>query len=240
MKIVNSIKESLKKNSSIDVVARSLYKRIPVMQREQLSRMTNNPYSRLEDENKFIFIHIPKCGGNAVIGSLFGVKATGHIPIRSYRKWSKSKYNEYRKVAIVRHPVDRFVSAFEYLKRGGMGLYDQEFHEKYLKNIKDPTEMALALKDVKYKKQMLKWTHFIEQEYFLTIDGDLCVDNLYKQEYLGESFPEICKILKPGQQSIDLKKINATGRMKKQISSQEALDVLYSVYRNDFSLLNYE
>uniref|UniRef100_UPI00301C0FE6 hypothetical protein n=1 Tax=Staphylococcus aureus TaxID=1280 RepID=UPI00301C0FE6 len=92
MKELVCLKSIIKKSNTIEFVARVVFQMIPVTFREKLSLESNEPYSLLEDKHKFIFVHIPKCAGNAVIGSLFNEKSTGHIPIFKYKKADPKKY----------------------------------------------------------------------------------------------------------------------------------------------------
>ena len=67
-----------------------------------------------------IFIHIPKCAGNAVQKSLFGEVVFGHQTIRQYQlALGSSEYRKAWKFAITRDPFERIVSAWRFLKNGG-------------------------------------------------------------------------------------------------------------------------
>ena len=96
----------------------------------------------LEDE-KTIFVHIPKCGGTSVTASLDEVARwndifVGGTDVGEYlnRTWGirfkirkhstpdeirlglgKLRYQEYKKFILVRNPVDRFLSAYNFMLR---------------------------------------------------------------------------------------------------------------------------
>jgi len=69
---------------------------------------------------KILYIHIPKCAGMAM-RELFPLPSGCPVEMTHYTLYAWSKYlspaDEYRTLAVVRNPFDRFVSAFSYLKQ---------------------------------------------------------------------------------------------------------------------------
>lgn len=83
---------------------------------ENLVNLIKKPYSRWEIEFNCIFIHVPKVAGKAIAKSLLGApNGTGHNKLKYYER-DKARFASYVKVAFVRNPWDRLVSAFFYLK----------------------------------------------------------------------------------------------------------------------------
>ena len=76
-------------------------------------------------EREIVFIHIPKCGGNAVVADVFGLTETpwfGHVGPDFYaRLLGPRRFERAYKFAFVRDPVTRCRSGFEFVKRGGFG-----------------------------------------------------------------------------------------------------------------------
>jgi hypothetical protein len=66
--------------------------------------------SLLNKEEKYIYIHIPKCAGSAM-GEIDWNKCRGHFTIRDYS--SQINLDDYFKWGFVRNPWDRLVSAYE-------------------------------------------------------------------------------------------------------------------------------
>jgi len=133
-----------------------------------------DPYGILENKNKFIFVHIPKTAGIGIIQSLYDKKPTGHFPLIHYKKYCKEKFDNFFKFAIVRNPWDRLVSAFFYLKQGGMIKNDKDFAEKYLKRYDTFEEFVLALKkNSSFKNDILSWVHFVPQYKFIYYNKEL-------------------------------------------------------------------
>ena len=238
MSTLINAKEYIKKSAVLEKTSRLFFEKIPVIERERMARASVNPFSPLEDQNKFIFIHVPKNAGNGIIRSLCGCKATGHNPIGSYKTYDSNKFSSYFKFGVVRNPWDRVVSAFHYLRGGGMGLYDNEFHNKYLARYRDFNEFVCALNDMALAKKILKWTHFIPQSYFLNIDNSLGVDYLIRYESLSEGYMHIAKKL--GSES-QLAIFNKSDRFDyKSYYSRETKEIIRKLYSYDIDFFKYE
>lgn len=76
---------------------------------------------KASEQHGCIFFHIPKTGGLSVNQALFGNRGVGHIRIEQAQLVFGLRYfQESYKFAFVRNPWDRMVSAYRYLKRGGL------------------------------------------------------------------------------------------------------------------------
>jgi hypothetical protein len=65
-----------------------------------------------------IFIHVPKNGGTSIKRSLYG-EDPGHLTTRFYAFSAPELLERSDSFAIIRDPVDRFMSAFDFMIRGG-------------------------------------------------------------------------------------------------------------------------
>ena len=80
------------------------------------------------DEHRCIFVHIPKCAGISLVKSLFGDFDLGHAGIKRYQiMFGPAEFNRYFKFTIVRNPFDRLVSAFFFMKKGGINEGDKSW-----------------------------------------------------------------------------------------------------------------
>lgn len=97
----------------------------------------------IDDKNKVIFIHIPKCAGTSILHSIDPSYKDSqwdpvrkihvqHATARQYRNIyaGEEKFASYLKIAFIRNPFDRLVSAYAYLKKrtGCEDSFENFFH----------------------------------------------------------------------------------------------------------------
>jgi chondroitin 4-sulfotransferase 11 len=223
-------KSFLKKFSFLERCSRGIFSKLPLSLREKFANYTQNPYSDIELKNGVIFVHIPKCAGNAVMKSLFDTKGQGHNTLKQYYMFDRAKFEKSYIFSVMREPVARFESAFTYLMAGGMGLYDLEFRDKVLSKFSDINTFVENLKfDKDLKITVLEWTHFKPQVTFLELNNTYeMLDRIILQESLSDGIQLVCKDL--GIDLVDLKKINVTPVKKSELTDQnkEFVRLLYS------------
>lgn len=200
-----------------------------------------NPYSNVEDENKVIYVHIPKTGGNAVMSSLFNCSGVGHDYIEAYYKFDRDKFNEYFKFTIVRNPYTRFNSAFNYLKRGGISVSDIKYMKPMLDKINDIDDFVDNLRnDAAFFLNVMNYDHFIPQHSFLMsksrISG-ITIDYIGKQEEFNECINELANRL--SIENVESKLVNETGSYNKHLSDN-VKSFVNEHYSKDFSLFGYD
>jgi hypothetical protein len=128
-----------------------------------------------------LFIHIPKAAGTSICMALYGIPTIGHVKLRDWQSWFPHSWTTVSIVSVVRNPVDRFVSAFQFLRRGGMNERDAEFADRFLREFYNPDLMVMAMqRDEAFRSLILRHIHFIPQVEFLkdrrgTLRGDLLV-----------------------------------------------------------------
>ena len=67
--------------------------------------------------HQLIFIHIPKNGGSTISNDIYG-RFLGHILYSEIQRYSEQTVNDLRAFAVLRDPVDRFISAYNYARYG--------------------------------------------------------------------------------------------------------------------------
>jgi len=148
--------------------------------------------------HRFIFIHIPKAGGNSIKTALGIPKFPGDHTGIADKKYKK--YQDYFKFSIVRNPWDSFASAYFFLRHGGIGLNYKRVNPD-LKYINHINNNYCNFNDFVKSECWTRWKHFRPSCEYLTINGKLVIDFIGKFENLQEDFNIICdKIGIPHQQ----------------------------------------
>jgi hypothetical protein len=186
-----------------------------------------------------IFVHVPKTAGVSVSNSLFGSQAGSHTPLFLYLSlYGHRRFDEMYKFTFVRNPWDRLISAFNYLKSGGMHSMDADWARNNLGEFSDVNDFVeRRLVDQKIRN----WIHFRDQSYFLTDPRTrkIGVDFIGRYENLHSDFNKVCQCI-----SVDaeLQKMNAsvTGEATyKDVLSINSINMISKIYYNDIKNLKY-
>jgi len=198
-----------------------------------------SPYKKYNEDLCCIFIHIPKTAGTSIAVSLFG-QEVGHYSILRYMQYKKQNINKFFKFAFVRNPWDRFLSAFLFLKGGGVTVEDKLWSKRYLSNFKDFESFVCTLKDERYRKKILEWKHFMPQWQFVCdSNSENRMDFIGQFENLGSDFEYVKKRLNVDEK-ISLKNLNAS--YKKNYRDHYSFflqNLIYEIYKEDVKLFNY-
>tara|TARA_R100001594_G_scaffold138237_1_gene181749 strand:+ start:1365 stop:1946 length:582 start_codon:yes stop_codon:yes gene_type:complete len=141
---------------------------------------------------QYIFIHIPKTGGNSV-KKVLGIDCHSHRALREYKVafsvlQLNSKFKTYFKFCFVRNPFDRFVSAYNYLKNGGISPMDKADCERF--NLRNRTFKDFVLS----QEGILSQQHFKPQSHYTNPQEDL--DFIGRLENFDIDFLNLCDLLK--------------------------------------------
>jgi hypothetical protein len=182
----------------------------------------------------FLFIHVPKTGGNAIKNtkffkdSIYFFHTSINDVIRKGKKY-KSSYT------IVRNPYDRLVSAFFYLQDGGMknvwDIKSMKKQQKYKNNFKE---------FVKNLHKFINDTHYKPQYTFLSDENNnIKVTHILKQESLNDDYIKLQQMY--GYSPVSIKKINISNHEDyNQYYDEETKQLVKEFYQKDFKLLNYQ
>jgi hypothetical protein len=190
-------------------------------------------YSGWPNDNRAIFIHIPKTGGSSVGHALFGTSR--HVPYFECERVNPRKFKRFFKFAFVRNPWDRLASTYFFLKNGGMNELDRKFAAEHLArydNFGNFIEGWLNTKNV------WSWIHFKPQHYFIC-DADLRirVDFVGKTENIGMDFQYICNRLGVAAQ---LQWLNRTNHNRYvEYYTRSLRERVAEIYANDIEIFNY-
>lgn len=90
-------------------------------------------HAQINEINKIVFIHIPKCGGTSIDNSeLFEpIQGIGHKKYDFMKEMLGERFEQFKIFTLCRNPWDRLASAFYYLSNGGnQNKLDLSFMEK--------------------------------------------------------------------------------------------------------------
>ena len=215
-------------------------KRAVFLESQEMRRVcTTSGYSyRPFDDHKCIFVRIPKCASRSISKSLFGNLAGGHATIRRYRLvFSPEEFRSYFKFTIVRNPWDRLVSAFFFLKKGGLGKRDREWAEANLSPYSDFDDFV---KRWLKRKNVRLYEHFRPQRDFICAHGsDPLTDFVGYYENIEQDFSTICDRLGIKRELLTTNVNRDRRRAYMTYCSDETREIVAEVYREDISLLGY-
>ena len=178
-----------------------------------------------------IIVHIPKTGGISIGHALYG-RSPSHRTWLEWREALPNDFNNLLKIAVVRDPVDRFLSAYDYLISGGRNEMDARFGARYLKPSGDINALAHRIQSrPMFRNRIMSFCHFRPQVEFIGSDaGEVMVNHLIPFERMGELVPSIV--------GVDVQHINRTvgKRTTDADLSPEARSTIKALYRADFAL----
>ncbi|MEG3755098.1 sulfotransferase family 2 domain-containing protein [Psychromonas arctica] len=201
----------------------------------------------INHDKKVVFIHIPKCAGKAVRHILCEADMYGkfwhwnysektnswndlaHLPLHllyHYDEWSFLR--EYKVIAAIRNPLDRFISAVEEHKR----QHDRKITMSKIIEELDPIKIAY---DPRY-------IHFCPQSYFTHYNGVSVIDTFLHQENLKNELLSLALELNLNIEKI--KQIELLGNAStyannvNQFNSRDVTKIV-ELYKDDFNLLGY-
>jgi hypothetical protein len=192
------------------------------------------------DEQKCIFVHITKCAGVSISKSLLGNLGGGHLRIPHYQLiFSKREFEDYFKFTFVRNPWDRLVSAFLFLKKGGVNKVDKVWAAENLSHFED---FHTFVTEWVNRKNVNTWKHFVPQYKFVCEPGDLTpkVDFIGHFERLGNDFTYIQKRLGINTALQHLNKTAGSKRDYKEYYTQATKEIVAHVYEEDIRIFGYD
>ena len=188
------------------------------------------------DDQRSIFIHVPKCAGVSINRALFGCLGGGHRTLNDYLLIFEPKaVIDYFKFTIVRNPWDRLVSAYFFLKGGGLNENDRNWYNRELCEFSSFDDFVKGWLN---KENIWKWYHFMPQYHFI----------LDRQRRVSLDFVGFIENIKDDFMFI-AKRIGATSSLPQSNEGShgsymtyyttELCDIVADVYEEDIKLLGY-
>ena len=181
-----------------------------------------------------LFIHIPKAAGTSICMTLYGMPTLGHQKIRDWHSWFPRSSRRVTTFSVMRDPLERFVSAFHFLKKGGITPEDEVFGKEVLGSFRDPDELAEAMLKEEFRKKIISQIHFIPQVEFLRDkEGRISIDLLLPMERMDAVEGILSKVL---HREVTIPRLNNSD--SKELPSLEPKNQAFirDLYSDDCSL----
>jgi hypothetical protein len=177
-------------------------------------------------------VHVPKTGGTAIERTLLGgtnVPMGGHTTALGFRSKYPEVFHDYFKFAVIREPVDRFVSAFCYLRQEPVHMA----HNNALIHECDTLEcFAERLRTEPTIIQSM--VHLLPQHRFICDhNGQILVDAVYRYHDLDRAWRDICERL--GVSHAPLPRMNISRQRPAAKPPTGLVELVASLYEADYS-----
>jgi hypothetical protein len=206
----------------------------------ELRRVDGASYSlKPFDMHRCIFIHIPKAAGISVLRSLFGSLGGAHRSARKYRLiFGDERFRDYFKFTFVRNPWDRLVSAFFFLKHGGLNAGDRRFSRRHLARF---DTFGAFVRHWLRPRNLHHTIHFVPQHEFICLRKlTIAVDFIGRFETLETDFARIAERLGI-ECTLDHCNPAASRRPDyRTYYDERTRAIVANVYAEDIALLDYD
>lgn len=190
------------------------------------------------DRHQAIFVHIPKCAGISVVKSLFGDFDCGHTNLRRYQiMFGPEEFHRYFKFTIVRNPFDRLVSAFFFMKKGGINAGDKSWADRKFARYDN---FESFVKGWVNRRNVMRALHFRPQSEFIrAANGRPGLDFIGYLENIQADFTHIADKLKVKTSLIETNRNAAREKDYRQYYTDETRAIVAEVFAEDLKLLGY-
>lgn len=170
----------------------------------------------------FCFVHIPKCAGTS-ISTILNIQPT-------HTKASRFDSSCFC-FSFVRNPWDRCLSAYIYLKNGGINKNDEKDSAEYIAGLS--FEQFITSKN--FEKAVKLQQHFRTCCYYL----DREIDFIGRFESLEKDFKILCNKINIKHEPLSL--INASKHKHyRNYYNNKTIEIVYKNYRQDIERFKYE
>ena len=189
------------------------------------------PALALYKKRNIIFIHIPKNAGSSIVKSLYD-DGISHSSALYYKTIDEEFFRKTESFALLRNPIDRFCSAFNYLKFHSKQEPNIKFRNSHLQDINNVSDLIIKMKfDPSFKSMILRFPHFRTQsEYVCNKKGEIIVNRIGHLDFLESFTNEISSYI---HQPFNIEHINKSNNQKKiSIIDVEFIENLYKLDLN--------
>lgn len=192
----------------------------------------------INHEKKLIFVHIPKNAGTSIIKAMGVENIYMDKSIEEYKEHYKDYWDNYTKFAVVRDPIDRFISAYKFARMNESGWFSatgeeglEKHHHYELCNSIDINQYV----DYVYHnpEKLNRW--IVPQSWIITDqEGKIEIDYFVRYENLLE---DLNKIGIDKIERLNSSKIDDKNCIQLSFSSKQKLKIIYNI---DYKNFNYK
>lgn len=177
-----------------------------------------------------LFIHIPKNAGISLAKAFYG-HPVGHRPLFSYLSENAGMVSGLTKVCVVRDPVDRFLSAYYFLREGGLEGHKLDKRLSVFIRQNYPTAEMFLLEWLN-KKRLFDINHFMPQSFFINdMEGNVQCDFVFRFESLGN---DVIWFSERTGLTLNVRIENKNTKKEGSELSPLALEKLHLLYADDY------
>tara|TARA_R100001086_G_scaffold203828_1_gene119802 strand:+ start:171 stop:785 length:615 start_codon:yes stop_codon:yes gene_type:complete len=201
----------------------------------------------INNEKKFIFIHVPKTAGSSIhifFKDVFNV-ADRSDPLPDIHHQSVGSildkdpiYKDYFKFAVVRNPYDRFLSGYRDFSQNKHS--SRASHPYHIEDGCTFERFCLDFSDSVWSKDI----HFRPQHELLTVGDEVKVDKIIRFENLKDDLQEVFDLLglpmHVFNNSPKHRYTNKTSNHYAQLYSDRSKEAIASFFEKDLKIFDYE
>ncbi len=209
----------------------------PAALKRLTSRAVDFPIRRAVRESPLLFIHIPKNAGTNISTQLYGGHI-GHRTAQYYRMADRVLFDSKFSFAISRDPLNRFLSAFRFIRSGGSeSVQVSATARAFLSQFSSPVDFASYLADLTPdRREQIDPVFQTQARYVLDRSGEIMINEVFRlEDVAGREFDV-------GGTTVSLRhRVNAQdGAVASNAIPRELSHLVRTIYACDYALLGYE
>ncbi len=192
-------------------------------------------------EQGIVFIHIPKVAGTSVKSAIYKDQhhECAHFTAQELHQHRQQVFDTSQKVAIVRHPMERFLSSYQFYNAGGTGSVKVN-PMRYLVMPKDDDILQFAKRlQRRIGKVRLDPVLHSQASYLFNQQDNLLVDHLFRLDQMPQLEETLSQLT---NQPVNIGNKNTTPNKQQYDSDllKELEHTVYQIYQKDYELLGFK